>query len=211
MRAQRGAVVVLVAALSACDGRPTTPPALTPAQVNTLQANSRCLDRVALIEAAASAAWVGRNLDASQLLQPCAFQRDDADLKGLAKQFEAAHWLSIARNPKALLSARAEAYARIEKDFPTTHAAIHDEARPVVAQYTKERVAREKVAEARERAERRQRGVQIGMTQEEVLQSSWGKPRKINRTTYSFGVHEQWVYDGGYLYFKNGILDAIQN
>ena len=33
----------------------------------------------------------------------------------------------------------------------------------------------------------------------------------MNRSTYSFGVHEQWVYDGGYLYFENGTLKSIQN
>ena len=41
--------------------------------------------------------------------------------------------------------------------------------------------------------------------------SSWGKPRKVNRSTYTFGVHEQWVYDGGYLYFEDGKLTSIQN
>jgi hypothetical protein len=61
-------------------------------------------------------------------------------------------------------------------------------------------------------AQQRKFGVSIGMTTKHVLSSSWGKPTKVNRSTYSFGVHEQWVYgNGNYLYFKDGILTAIQN
>jgi hypothetical protein len=54
----------------------------------------------------------------------------------------------------------------------------------------------------------------IGMTAEQA-RAGWGAPNDINRSTYSFGVHEQWVYGeyggGGYLYFEDGILTAIQN
>ena len=57
-----------------------------------------------------------------------------------------------------------------------------------------------------------QKGVLIGMTKSEVLQSSWGKPRKINRTITENTVHEQWVYSGSnYLYFDNEYLTSIQN
>ncbi|WP_088226122.1 hypothetical protein [Desulfosporosinus sp. FKB] len=56
-------------------------------------------------------------------------------------------------------------------------------------------------------------GVRIGMTEQEVLDSSWGKPQKTNKTITAYGTTEQWVYaDGnGYLYFDNGILTAVQN
>ncbi len=54
-------------------------------------------------------------------------------------------------------------------------------------------------------------GVIIGMSKEQALASSWGKPRRINRTTTARGATEQWVYSGGYLYFVNGILTTIQN
>ncbi|WP_146548753.1 hypothetical protein [Rummeliibacillus suwonensis] len=51
----------------------------------------------------------------------------------------------------------------------------------------------------------------IGMTNEEVLESTWGKPQEINKTTSSYGVSEQWVYpDYKYLYFEDGILTTIQ-
>jgi hypothetical protein len=56
-------------------------------------------------------------------------------------------------------------------------------------------------------------GVKRGMTAKQVVeQTSWGKPESINRSTGSWGVHEQWVYGGrNYLYFENGKLASIQN
>ncbi len=39
-----------------------------------------------------------------------------------------------------------------------------------------------------------------------ALETSWGKPREINRTFSSEGVHEQWIYGdwGPYIYLDNG-------
>ena len=60
--------------------------------------------------------------------------------------------------------------------------------------------------------EKKSRGVSIGMTTEEVLQSSWGKPKDINKTITDYGTREQWVYANyNYLYFEDGILVTIQN
>ena len=64
---------------------------------------------------------------------------------------------------------------------------------------------------ALDKAERKKSGVSIGMARDQVLASNWGKPRKINRTSGVNYEHEQWVYDGGYLYFQQGILTTIQN
>lgn len=51
----------------------------------------------------------------------------------------------------------------------------------------------------------------IGMTAEEVRKSTWGEPTKINKSTYSWGTSEQWVYSGyRYVYVENGIVTAIQ-
>lgn len=69
-----------------------------------------------------------------------------------------------------------------------------------VVKATKEEAARKKKA-----------GVSIGMSKDDVLASSWGKPRKINTTTTARGSREQWVYDGGYLYFDGDTLTTIQN
>ncbi len=50
----------------------------------------------------------------------------------------------------------------------------------------------------------------IGMTAEEVEVSTWGKPNKINKTTYSWGTTEQWCYPNyKYIYFDNGRVTAI--
>ena len=55
-------------------------------------------------------------------------------------------------------------------------------------------------------------GVRIGMGTAQALKSNWGPPQKINRTITIRGQDEQWVYgDQNYLYFRNGILIAIQN
>jgi hypothetical protein len=63
-------------------------------------------------------------------------------------------------------------------------------------------------------------GARIGMTPKQVINdTTWGAPTRVNRTTTASGVREQWVYDhcgynrcyGGYLYFTNGVLTAIQN
>lgn len=60
--------------------------------------------------------------------------------------------------------------------------------------------------------ETKKRGVALGMTKEQVIASSWGKPRDVNRTQTEYGLTEQWVYgSGNYLYFRNGVLDSIQN
>lgn len=51
----------------------------------------------------------------------------------------------------------------------------------------------------------------IGMTEDELLSSAWGKPEDINKTTYEFGVHEQWCYSGNrYVYLEDNIVTAIQ-
>lgn len=53
--------------------------------------------------------------------------------------------------------------------------------------------------------------VRTGMTRE-MCRDSWGVPTDINKSSGSWGVHEQWVYDSSnYLYFENGILTTIQN
>ncbi len=53
--------------------------------------------------------------------------------------------------------------------------------------------------------------VRIGMTKN-MCRDSWGEPEDINKSSGSFGLHEQWVYGtSSYLYFENGILTSIQN
>lgn len=51
----------------------------------------------------------------------------------------------------------------------------------------------------------------IGMTGEQVRNSSWGNPIKINKTTFEWGTTEQWCYSNyRYIYFEDGKVTAIQ-
>lgn len=76
----------------------------------------------------------------------------------------------------------------------------------------KQEAAAEAKRAAEEKRKKKQAGVFIGMTQQEVIDSSWGKPKRINRTTTKRGTREQWVYGhGNYLYFQDGILESVQN
>lgn len=55
-----------------------------------------------------------------------------------------------------------------------------------------------------------QNRVAIGFSKQMCI-DSWGKPKYKHTTTTRYGVREQWVYSGGYLYFDNEKLTAIQN
>lgn len=110
--------------------------------------------------------------------------------------------------------------------FDSCHDNLESESKKVYFD-AKIAVDKQKAAQVRAEAkrlaiEKRKKGVSIGMTEEDVLASSWGKPDEINRTVNSYGVREQWVYrerSSGYLYFErsvgsrqgDGVLASIQN
>jgi hypothetical protein len=51
----------------------------------------------------------------------------------------------------------------------------------------------------------------IGMTKAQAVVTCWGYPRSVNTTETANGLQEQYIYGGArYLYFTNGVLDAIQ-
>jgi len=52
----------------------------------------------------------------------------------------------------------------------------------------------------------------LGMTKE-MARNSLGSPNDINKSTGSWGNHEQWIYEKRelYLYFENGKLTSFQN
>lgn len=70
-------------------------------------------------------------------------------------------------------------------------------------------VRTEKHAKAEASCERRG-GVSVGMTEQQVLASCWGRPNKKNITETAGGIHEQWVYGGGYIYLDQGIVTGLQ-
>jgi len=70
---------------------------------------------------------------------------------------------------------------------------------------------RSAVAVAQARAAAKKSGVSVGMTKEQVVGSSWGRPEKINTTSTATRNREQWVYgSGNYLYFEHDTLVSIQ-
>ena len=84
-----------------------------------------------------------------------------------------------------------------------------NELNEIYAKYTEDKKNKEW---EEEKAKRKSQGVSLGMTKQQVIDSSWGEPNDINTSIGSWGVHEQWVYgNGNYLYFENGILTSIQN
>lgn len=49
----------------------------------------------------------------------------------------------------------------------------------------------------------------LGMTANMAIESI-GEPKSINKSTGSWGIHEQWVYDKKFLYFENNVLTSWQ-
>lgn len=54
-----------------------------------------------------------------------------------------------------------------------------------------------------------ERKIIIGMNEDQV-RAAWGKPEKINTSSFSELKSEQWIYGDSYLYFDNGILRSTQ-
>lgn len=75
-----------------------------------------------------------------------------------------------------------------------------------------DREAAEYVQSLRDEEELKKSNPAIGMTKSQVEKCAWGKPDRKNISEYSWGIEEQWVYDGkGYVYFENGVVTAIQH
>ncbi len=62
-----------------------------------------------------------------------------------------------------------------------------------------------------------ERKIKIGMS-ETALLASWGRPRKINRSVGSYGVHKQYIYgtysrysSPTYVYVENGKVRSWQD
>jgi hypothetical protein len=143
--------------------------------------------------------------EASLAVRRCANLLPSEDLKKLVREAEIASHLQTINDRKSPAIDRARAMQMLARDYPDVGAKYSAQAESLIA-------AAERQEKEAERRQRRREGVILGMSQEDVLASSWGRPEKVNRTTTSRGTREQWVYgSGNYLYFENGILTAIQN
>jgi hypothetical protein len=137
-------------------------------------------------------------------IRRCSVILDDTKLKDMVADAEIKSFSRDVVNPKESISNRVRALERLERDYPA-----------YAKKFEKIAVSLRQQATAKKeedwRANRFQRSLPIGSTQNAVATTGWGYPRDINKTTTASGVREQWVYgDGKYLYFENGILTAIQ-
>ncbi|HEU5296701.1 MAG TPA: hypothetical protein VFU71_18105 [Burkholderiaceae bacterium] len=135
------------------------------------------------------------------VLDDCAKATGDAELRKMADTARIADLRDVSNKASNTTSARLTALETLQRDYPQ----LYD------TKLAEQEQALRKKLMAEVAAEKRRQGVRIGMSKEDVLASSWGRPQKINRSTYSWGTTEQWVYGGGYLYFKNDVLESIQN
>jgi len=148
-----------------------------------------------------------RYFEAAGVLRDCADRTNEPAMKQAVRSAEIADLLVTIEDKQQSPRQRLKVMDKLRDDYPEAfkdRTALHAELIRLVT-------AQEAAEQRKEAVEKKKKGVSIGMSQEDVLASSWGKPRKINRSTYAWGTREQWVYDGGYLYFTNGVLDAIQN
>jgi hypothetical protein len=149
----------------------------------------------------------GQYWSAYRTLSPCIDAIKDPAYQALAQAFESQDYIETLKNPKARAKDKAVAYERLSELSPEKAAPFKSKA----AGYQKALEAEEKAAARQAAAERRKQGVSIGMTKQDVLASSWGKPERINATHTSRGTREQWVYgSGSYLYFEDDVLTTVQ-
>lgn len=149
--------------------------------------------------------------DARLALGNCAALTNDSVLLAMRASATRLSYLDTAADRKAKPDDRLRAIAALKAEFPPDAVQFVDSEKQLQVRADQIALAERKRVDAAVKAEKRKQGVSLGMSKEDVLASSWGKPRHINTSTYTFGVHEQWVYDGGYLYFEDGILKSIQN
>lgn len=149
--------------------------------------------------------------EAREALGDCPHLLDDAALLVMQKEATRLNYIAIASNQKAAGNERLAAITALGLNF-TGEAEKYESSRvQLQAQADRADAASLKRTQLAEAARKKKQGVSIGMSQADAVASSWGRPEKVNRTTNAYGTREQWVYDGSYLYFENGVLTSIQN
>ena len=143
--------------------------------------------------------------EAAIIVRICADALGTPDLAKLVREAEVASHMDSINDPKRTLRDKAQAMQMLAKYYP-------DIGTKYEAQATKLLAEADRKDQEQEKKRKRALGVSVGMTKEDALASSWGKPGSINTTTNVRGSREQWVYGSrSYLYFENGVLVAIQN
>lgn len=144
---------------------------------------------------------------AATAIRSCSAILNDQELRDLVFAAELEDAVKTAKSDAQPLSHRVLAIERIETMAPARVSEFAKLKTQLEKSIEREEVRQRKAIAARKRSE----GVTIGMSKDDVIASSWGRPESINKSIYSFGVHEQWVYGGrNYLYFEDGRLASIQ-
>ncbi len=143
--------------------------------------------------------------EAALTVRVCAEALADPGLRALVSDAEIKSHLRSIDDPKTPARDKIRAIEMLARDYPEKGKQYESRIPNLLAQADRKERADQSAIKKRE-------GVHLGMNQEDVLASSWGKPQYVNRTTFASGTREQWVYDGrNYLYFENGKLTAFQN
>lgn len=180
--------------------------AIEAAETKRAAAVKECEDsRGDLIKAYDELTRKGQHWEAARHITHCANTTADKDLESRIAEAEIRSFKQEADDAKLPPRTRAAAAQKLVDHYPAAGAKYEKKIPEWIAAADRQ----ERAAEAKRR---RSEGVHIGMTKDDVLASSWGRPQSINTTTTQFGTREQWVYGGrNFLYFTDGKLTAIQN
>ena len=160
---------------------------------------------------------------AAEIVRHCATTFGSADYKQQLKNAEIAGFEVEVNNEKHSAYSRLATLNAYEKSYPdeaAKYASLRIRLVGVNAKEMKNEEERKRIEQAandkKERIEearyRRSQGVEIGMTPEEVLASSWGRPRRTTKSQSSNIYTETWDYGyPNFLYFVNGQLSQIHN
>jgi len=152
----------------------------------------------------------GKFESAVQAIGDCHNLLNDPALKEMVATAEQRHYVEIVSNQGRTPADRLWALEVLMRHYPEKAKGYEKLHAQLLAKRDEAEKAAGRRADAADADRRKKQGVSIGMSQVDVLKSSWGRPIKINKSVYSFGTHEQWVYEGGYLYFEDGVLKSIQ-
>ncbi len=143
--------------------------------------------------------------DAIRVIKVCSEAMSDPILSQWVKDESINSYVKDIKNQKLNPRARVFAIESLMREYPD----IGKEFESLSSELLEKA---DKLDKAKDAKKRKSEGVSIGMTREEAIASSWGKPEHINTTIRASGRHEQWVYgSGNYLYFEDGKLTSIQN
>lgn len=190
--------------------RPTGPQKVMQASVKDEKDKCRNeeADRIRKYDSAFSE---GRFWDAALEVKHCTEILDSVVLKEKLKLAMIADRTAIISNPQSAPGEKLEAMEFLVREYPQEGAKYESKIPKLKAQVEKETARLAARLEIDQKQRKKREGITLGMTASEVRASSWGAPRDINRTINKWGVSEQWVYDGSYVYFENGVVTAIQN